>query len=179
MAVGLALQGALANIAAGVMLLFLRPLEVGEYIEADGIAGTVDEIGVFTTQMRTFDGVFISAPNSQLWNWTIRNYSRLPTRRLDAGIAIGYGDDVDDAMAILNDMLVADARVLREPQPQVVVTGMDGAVTLTMRCWTKAETFGSLQSDLLRIGRSRLTEAGISTPYTPRAVRVIASSPPQ
>ncbi len=177
LAVGLALQGTLANIAAGVMLLFLRPLEVGEYIEADGVAGTVDEVGVFTTQMRTFDGIYISVPNSQLWNKTIRNYSRLPTRRLDVAMSIGYGDDLDRATAVLSRVLGDDPRVLTEPAPRVVVTGMDGAITLSMRCWTNAANFGDLQADLLRSGRARLTEAGISTPLTPRAVQVIASAP--
>lgn len=176
--VGLALQGTLSNIAAGVMLLFLRPLEVGEYIEADGVAGTVDEVGVFTTQMRTFDGIYISVPNSLLWNKTIRNYSRLPTRRLDVAMPIGYGDDMEQAMAVLSGVLGDDARVLTDPAPQVVVTAMDGAITMTMRLWTNAANFSDLQSDLLRVGRSRLSEAGISTPFTPRAVRVIAQASP-
>jgi small conductance mechanosensitive channel len=171
LAVGLALQGTLANIAAGVMLLFLRPLEVGEYVESDGVAGTVDEIGVFTTQLHTFDGVFVSVPNSQLWNRTIRNYSRLPTRRLDVALSIGYADDLERAMAVLRSLLDEDARVLREPPPQVLVTALDGGITVTMRCWTNSASYADLQSDLLRVGRQRLSEDGISTPYALRAVR--------
>ncbi len=171
LAVGLALQGTLANIAAGVMLLFLRPLEVGEYIESDGVAGTVDEIGVFTTQLHTFDGVFVAIPNSQLWNKTIRNYSRLPNRRLDVAMSIGYADDLDRAMAALRALLDEDGRVLREPAPQVLVTALNGGFTVTMRCWCESGNFGGLQSDLLRGGRQRLSKSGISTPYSVRAMR--------
>lgn len=171
LAIALALQGTLANIAAGVMLLFLRPLEVGEYIESDGVAGTVDEIGVFATQLRTFDGVFVTMPNSQLWNRTIRNYSRLPTRRLDVAMSIGYADDLERAMAVLRDLLGEDPRVLGEPAPQVLVSALDGGFTVTMRCWTESANFADLQSDLLRRGRLRLTEAGISTPWSLRAVQ--------
>lgn len=171
LAVGLALQGTLANIAAGFMLLFLRPLEVGEYIESDGVAGTVDEIGVFTTQLHTFDGIYVAVPNSQLWNKTIRNYSRLPTRRLDISMSIGYADDLERAMNVLRGLLDEDRRVLREPAPQVLVTALNGGFTVTMRCWTESGNFGDLQSDLLRIGRLRLSDAGLSTPYSLRAVR--------
>lgn len=178
LAIGLALQGTLANIAAGVMLLFLRPLEVGEYIEADGVAGTVDEIGVFTTQLRTFDGVFVTVPNAQLWNRTIRNYSRLPTRRLDVAMSIGYADDLDLAMTVLRDLLDGEPRVLDEPAPQVLVTALNGGFTVTMRCWTESASFVDLHADLLRLGRLRLTEAGISTPWSLRAVREAPSPRP-
>lgn len=168
LAIGLALQGTLANIAAGVMLLFLRPLEVGEYIESDGVAGSVDEIGVFTTQLRTFDGVFISVPNSQLWNKTIRNYSRLPTRRLDIAISIGYRDDLERALAVMREVLGADERILPHPEAKVLVTALDGGFTATMSAWTRSADFDDLKSDLLRIARERLSEAGISTPYALR-----------
>ena len=175
LAIGLALQGTLANIAAGVMLLFLRPLEVGEYIESDGVAGSVDEIGVFTTQLRTFDGVFISVPNSQLWNKTIRNYSRLPTRRLDIAMSIGYRDDLDRALAVMRETVAADARVLPQPEPKVLVTALDGGFTATMSAWTRSADFDDLKSDLLRATRQRLSEAGVSTPY---ALRGHAAEPP-
>jgi small conductance mechanosensitive channel len=168
LAIGLALQGTLANIAAGVMLLFLRPLEVGEYIESDGVAGTVDEIGVFTTQLRTFDGVFISVPNSQLWNKTIRNYSRLPTRRLDVAMSIGYRDDLEQAIALMREVLAADQRILADPEAKVLVTALDGGFTVTMSAWTQSANFDDLKSDLLRVTRRRLSEAGISTPYALR-----------
>lgn len=175
LAIGLALQGTLANIAAGVMLLFLRPLEVGEYIESDGVAGTVDEIGVFTTQLRTFDGVFVSVPNSQLWNKTIRNYSRLPTRRLDIPMSIGFRDDLDRALGIMREILGADERVLPQPEAKVLVTACEAGFTATMSAWTRSADFEDLKSDLLSVTRRRLSEAGVSTPY---ALRGLAAEPP-
>lgn len=175
LAIGLALQGTLANIAAGVMLLFLRPIEVGEYIEADGVAGSVDEIGVFTTQLRTFDGVFISVPNSLLWNKTIRNYSRLANRRLDIAISIGYRDDLERALAVMGEVLAGDERILAQPEAKVLVTALDGGFTVTMSAWTRSGCFEDLKSDLLRVTRQRLSEAGISTPY---ALRGQAAEPP-
>lgn len=168
LAIGLALQGTLANIAAGVMLLFLRPIEVGDYIESDGVSGSVDEVGVFTTQLRTFDGVFVSVPNSQLWNKTIRNYSRLPNRRLDVAISIGYRDDLERALAVMHEVLAADERILAQPEAKVLVTALDGGFTVTMSAWTRSAHFDDLKSDLLRGTRQRLSQAGISTPYALR-----------
>ena len=101
LAIGLALQGTLQNIAAGIMLLMLRPFKVGDYIDAGGISGTVDQIGLFTTDMTTYDGVYQSVPNSSLWNTSILNYSRLPTRRMDVPVGIAYEDDVERAMVLL------------------------------------------------------------------------------
>jgi small conductance mechanosensitive channel len=175
LAIGLALQGTLANIAAGVMLLFLRPLEVGEYIESDGVAGTVDEVGVFTTQLRTFDGVFVSVPNSQLWNKTIRNYSRLPTRRLDIPMSIGFRDDLDRALGIMREILGADERVLPQPEAKVLVTACEAGFTATMSAWTRGADYDDLKSDLLSVTRRRLSDAGVSTPY---ALRGLAAEPP-
>ena len=88
LAIGLALQGTLSNIASGVMLILLSPLKVGEYIDAEGVAGTVVEIGLFSTNLKTFDGIYVSVPNSTLWSSTIRNYSRFPTRRVDSVVGI-------------------------------------------------------------------------------------------
>ena len=105
LAVGLALQGTLQNIAAGIMLLFLRPFRVGDYVDAEGLAGTVDEIGLFTTRMHTFDGVYVEAPNAQIWNRAIRNYTRVEARRLDVVVGISYGDDIDKAQAALMDLI--------------------------------------------------------------------------
>ncbi len=135
LAIGLALQGTLQNIAAGIMLLLLRPFKVGDYIDAGGIAGTVDEIGLFTTDMTTYDGVYRSVPNASLWNTSILNYSRLPTRRMDIPVGIAYEDDVEKAMTLLLDHLKQDNRVLSEPAPQVLVTGLgESSVDLSLRC---------------------------------------------
>ena len=110
LAIGLALQGALQNIAAGIMILFLRPFRVGDYIDAEGLAGTVDEIGLFTTHMRTYDGIYVEVPNSQLWNRAIHNYSRVEARRLDIVVGISYEDDIDKAQGALLDLMTSDSR---------------------------------------------------------------------
>ncbi len=171
LAIGLSMQGTLQNIAAGVMLLFLRPFRVNDYIDAEGIAGTVDEVGLFTTRMHTFDGVYQEVPNSQLWNRTIQNFSRLPTRRLDIVVGIDYGDDIDTAQTVLLDMLRDDDRVLDDPEPQVLVKELgDSSVNLNLRCWTKAENYWALLFDTTKTAKQRLDAAGISIPFPQRDV---------
>lgn len=174
LAIGLALQGTLQNIAAGMMLLFLRPFRTGEYIDADGIAGTVDEIGLFTSHMRTADGVYTEVPNSMLWNRPITNYSRMATRRLDLDVGIGYGDDIDKAQAALMDLLTADSRVRTDPaEPQVLVSELgDSAVVLRLRCWTATADYWPLRFDLTKAAKQRLDREGISIPFPQRDVHL-------
>jgi len=130
------------------MLLLLRPFKVGDYIDAGGISGTVDEIGLFTTDMTTFDGVYQSVPNSSLWNTSILNYSRLPTRRMDVPVGIAYEDDVERAMALLLDHLKQDSRILSDPAPQVLVTNLGASsVDLSLRCWSESSNFWTLNFD--------------------------------
>ncbi|NDA15011.1 MAG: mechanosensitive ion channel family protein [Gammaproteobacteria bacterium] len=176
LAIGLALQGTLQNIAAGIMLLILRPFKVGDYIDAGGTAGTVDEIGLFTTDMTTFDGIYLSVPNSALWNTSILNYTRLPTRRLDIPVGIAYEDDVEKAMALLLEKLRADSRVLSDPEPQVMVTALgESSVDLNLRCWSVREDFWALKFDLNKNSKLWLDAAGISIPFPQRDVHLIAS----
>jgi small conductance mechanosensitive channel len=166
LAIGLALQGTLSNIAAGVMLLLLRPFRVGDYIDADGIGGTVDEIGLFTTQMRTADGIYISVPNASIWNRTIRNYSRLPTRRLDVGVGISYDDDIEGAQKVLQKLMEDDERVLDEPAPQVMVMALaDSSVNLNMRCWATTGDYWGLLWDMNKAAKNAVEEAGYSIPF--------------
>lgn len=174
LAIGLALQGTLSNIAAGMMLLFLRPFRTDEYIDADGIAGTIKEVGLFTTELITYDGVYLSVPNAQLWNRPIKNFSRLPTRRLDLAVGIGYGDDIDAAMAALAEELAKDERVLSDPAPQVMVKELaDSSVNVNLRCWTKASDYWNLLFDLTRRSKQRLDAEGITIPFPQRDVHVI------
>ena len=173
LAIGLALQGTLQNIAAGIMLL-LRPFKVGDYIDAGGIAGTVDEIGLFTTDMTTYDGVYRSVPNASLWNTSILNYSRLPTRRMDIPVGIAYEDDVEKAMTLLLDHLKQDSRVLSEPAPQVLVTGLgESSVDLSLRCWSERTDFWTLKFELNKNAKLCLDAAGISIPFPQRDVHLI------
>ena len=179
LAVGLALQGTLANIAAGVLLLFLRPFKIGEYIDAGGVAGTVREIGLFATEFESYDGIFVMVPNSQLASAAITNYSRLPTRRLDLVIGISYGDNMNQAMTVLNDLLVHDDRILKEPAHQVMVKELaDSSVNLNLRCWTKRQAYWSLLFDLTKQAKERLDKHGISIPFPQRDVHLFPTEAP-
>lgn len=171
LAIALALQGTLANIVAGIMLLVLRPFRVGEYIDAEGISGTVELIGLFTTDMRTADGIYVSAPNSQVWNRTITNYSRKPTRRLEIPVGIGYSDDIDKARDALKGLADNDMRVLSDPAPFVFVDLLgDSSVNLVLRVWVGTLDYWNLKWDLTRAAKLAMDEAGITIPFPQRDV---------
>jgi len=173
LAIGLALQGTLQNIAAGVMLLLLRPFKVGDYIDAGGTSGTVNSIGLFVSQLTTYDGVYRSVPNSQLWNTAITNYSRNPTRRMDIVIGIGYGDDIDKGLAILLALMQDDPRTLKDPGPVTMVKALGASsVDLNMRYWCEASDFWNLQFDLNKAAKEALDKAGISIPYPQQDVHM-------
>ncbi len=173
LAIGLALQGTLQNIAAGVMLLFLRPFQVGHYIDGGGVAGTVKGIGLFTSELMTADGVYICVPNNQLWNTPITNYSRNSTRRMDIVIGIGYGDDIDKGLAILLALMQDDPRTLKDPAPVTMVKALGASsVDLNMRYWSDASDFWDLQFDLNKAAKETLDKAGISIPYPQQDVHM-------
>lgn len=173
LAIGLALQGTLANIAAGIMLLFLRPFQIGDYIDAEGVAGTVEEIGLFTTQMRTFDGIYTSVPNANVWNRTIHNFSRNPSRRLDIAVGVGYGDDLEKAKSVLTGIIEREDRVLKDPAPLVIVKSLDdSAVTLEVRVWALTSDFWSLKWDMTQAIKESLDEAKVSIPFPQRDVHL-------
>lgn len=179
LAVGLALQGTLSNIAAGVLLLFLRPFKVDEYIDAGGIAGTVRDVGLFTTELQTFDGIFMMVPNSQLASAAIKNYSRLPTRRLDLQIGISYADNMNKAMSILNEILENDERILDNPIHEVMVKELaDSSVNINLRCWTNRQNYWSLLFDLTKQAKQQLDEHGISIPFPQRDVHLYREEKP-
>lgn len=178
LAIGLALQGTLSNVASGVMLLVIRPFNVGDYIDANGVAGTVLEIGLFATTLETFDGVFVLVPNTQLFSSAITNYSRLPTRRIDVPVGISYNDDVDRALTVGMDILTADARVMTEKRPQVMVMGLgESSVDLNFRCWTRREDYWDLLFDLQRAVKLRFDAEGISIPFPQRDLHLIPVAP--
>jgi small conductance mechanosensitive channel len=175
LAVGLALQGALSNVASGVMLLFLRPFGVGDYIDADGIAGTATKIGLFATELETFDGVYVMVPNSQLFGRAIRNYSRLPHRRVDVQVGISYEDDIEKALAISLEVIKEDTRVMEEKPAQVMVVGLgESSVDLNLRCWTERANYWDVLFGLQKAIKMRLDKEGISIPFPQRDVHMIA-----
>ncbi|OHV20578.1 mechanosensitive ion channel [Rhizobium sp. RMa-01] len=149
LAIGLALQGTLQNIAAGIMLLILRPFRVGEYIETSSVAGTVREIGLFATELRTADGLYRLAPNSTLWNTPITNFSREATRRNELKVKVE--DDIDQAMQTLMGLAKADPRVLRSPEPSVFIDSPgDGPIFVTLRYWTKTGDWWTVSRDMAK-----------------------------
>ena len=175
LAIGLALQGMLANVASGVMLLFLRPFNVGEYVEAGGIAGTVAEIGLFNTEIKSSAGPGLVVPNSKIWDGPITNFSRNPTRRFDIAVGIGYDDDIDGAMALLKGLLTGDARVLDDPEPLVVVQELgDSAVIINLRAWTRSGEYGATVWDLNKEIITELTATGYSIPFPQRDVHIVS-----
>lgn len=166
LAIGLALQGTLQNVAAGIMLLVIRPFRKGDYIEAGDVGGTVDETGLFMTRMHTVQGLFIAVPNSILWSNVITNYSRMPRRRFDLLVGISYDADVDKARDVLMQVLLDDGRVHRSPEPLVVVRALGASsVDLEIRAWTDRQTYWDMNFDLTRKVKLALDEANISIPY--------------
>jgi small conductance mechanosensitive channel len=162
LAIGLALQGTLQNIAAGIMLLVLKPFRVGEYVEIGAVAGTVEEIGLFATQLRAADGVFILAPNSKLWNEPVRNFDRNGLRRHEIAVSVAPQSDLDTARSLLKGMAEADSRVLSKPAPVVTVaqTGA-AAVTLALGYWTRPGDFARAKADLTARIKGTLDAEGI------------------
>lgn len=169
LAIGLALQGTLQNVAAGLMLLILRPFRRGDYIEVSDASGTVDEIGLFMTRMHTPQNIFVAVPNSKIWSSTITNYSKRPRRRLDMLVGISYDDDIDQAIDLLTKLVKQDKRVIKKPAPYIFVKNMgESSVDIEMRLWSKRQDYWDLRFDLNRAVKYALDEAGISIPYPHR-----------
>lgn len=174
LAVGLALQGTLSNVAAGVMILIQRPFRVGEAITAGTVTGTVQGIGLFTTELLQFDGLYVMVPNNELWNKPIVNFTRMPTRRFELLVGIGYNDSIQQARTVLLALAEADSRVLDDPAPVVFVSALaDSAVTVGMRVWCKTEDYLGLSWALTEAAKTRFAEEGISIPFPQREVRTI------
>ncbi|MDS1142300.1 mechanosensitive ion channel [Pusillimonas sp. SM2304] len=173
LAVGLALQGTLQNIAAGIMLLALRPLRAGEYVSVVGKGdGTVAEVGLFLTRLIQFDGIHLTLPNSLVWGNPIINYSRNATRRLDVEVAVRYGDDLELAMRELGALIQTHQYVLAEPKPQVMVTGYsESTTTVNMRVWVASDNYWDLRFDLYRNALQVLGRAGLKMPIPLREVQ--------
>ena len=177
LAIGLALQGTLSNVAAGLMLLFLRPFKIGDWVEAAGVSGSVREIGLFTTIIDTFDNVFISVPNSAIWTSNIINHARYGTRRLDLDIGVSYDSDLDEVETAMME-LAADSRVLVDPAPRfLVVSYGDSAINVRLRAYAEYDDFFDLYWDLNRSLKGVLDARGIDIPFPQRVVRHVGGGP--
>lgn len=173
LAIGLALQGTLQNVASGLVLMFLRPFKVGDYIESSGVSGVIQEIGLFATELKTLDGLYVLAPNSEVWGTPITNFSREKTRRFDLSIGIGYDDDIDKAMKVMQQIIAKDDRVLNNPEPFLFVDSLgNSAVGVTCRVWINTTDWWATTRDLTKNAKQAFDKAGISIPYPQRDVHV-------
>lgn len=173
LAIGLALQGTLSNIAAGMMLLWLRPFRVGDYIESDGIAGTLTDFGLFACHIHTWDGIFQFVPNAQLWNKRVINYSRLPTRLVDLKFGIAYDDPISKARDVLIATAADNPLVFKEPEPITFVSELgDSAVVIGLRVWTSTPDYWTVRRALTEQGKLALEQAGMTIPFPQRDVHV-------
>ncbi len=171
LAVGLALQGTLQNLASGVMLIIFRPFNDGDFIEAAGVSGIVEEIGIFTTTMRTGDNREIIIPNGEIFGGTITNYSKRSTRRVDMVFGIGYDDDIKKAKDIISQILDEDERILKDPAPTVAVAELaDSSVNFNVRPWCKTDEYWNVYSDTHEKIKLAFDAEGISIPYPQIAI---------
>lgn len=178
-AVGLALQGTLANFASGVMLLVFRPFKVGDYVEAGGTAGSVVAIDVFSTVLDTPDNVRVILPNSEVYGKVIHNYAANDTRRLDMVMGIAYSDDIGVAVDTIRRVLEAEPRVLKEPAMTVAVGELaDSSVNLVVRPWCAKADYWPLKFDLNRRLKEEIEAAGCNIPFPQRDVHLFQEEPP-
>ncbi|MFV0486181.1 MAG: mechanosensitive ion channel family protein [Vibrio fluvialis] len=173
LAIGLALKDTLSNIAAGIMILFLKPIKKGEFVEFAGYTGSVRDIGLFTSVFETSDGLYISSPNRTVWGATIKNFSRNNRRRMEVTVGISYKDSVDVGLEVLKELALSHEAIMRDPQPQVMVQMLaDSSVNLQLRAWCPTdkywETYWSIQRQL----KGKIEEAGLSIPFPQRDLHI-------
>lgn len=171
-AVGLALQGTLGNVAAGVMLVFFRPYSLGDFVEVGGVSGTVADINLFTTELNTPDNKTIIVPNGQAWGNVITNYSVKPTRRVDITFGISYDDDINKAMEVIRAHYDADERVLKDPEFFLgVIAHNTSSIDIVTRAWVKTPDYWSVYFDAMKGIKEAFDANGIEIPY-PHQVEV-------
>jgi small conductance mechanosensitive channel len=173
LAIGLALQGSLQNLASGVMLIVFRPFTDGDFVEAGGTMGVVEEIGIFTTKMRTGDNKEVIVPNGQMFGGIITNYSKRDTRRVDMVFGISYGDDIRKAKEIITGIITADERILQDPAPLIAVGELaDSSVNFNVRPWVKSSDYWSVYYDLNEKIKLAFDDNGISIPFPQMDVHI-------
>ena len=176
LAIGLALQGSLANFAGGVLILLFRPFKIGDWIEAQGVSGTVDSIQIFHTVLRTGDNKTVIVPNGNLSNGIITNYNRQPTRKVVFDVGVDYEADLQKVREVLL-ALADDPRVLKDPAPVVVVTTLgDSAITMSLRVWVDTPNYWDVLFMFNEQSRDRLKAANIDIPFPQRVIRVVQES---
>jgi small conductance mechanosensitive channel len=166
LAIGLALQGTLSDVASGVLLIAFRPYKIGQFVDIDGTTGTVREVTLFTTELVTPDNVQIIMPNSKAWGAVIMNFSTHDTRRVDLVFGIDYSDNSDEAMAVIQNIVDKDDRVLKSPEAWMKVTNLgDSSVDITVRIWVASSDYWDVKFDTTKAVKEAFDQNGISIPY--------------
>lgn len=174
LAIGLALQDSLSNLASGVMIILFRPFKIGDFIEAAGTAGTVEEISIFTTKMKTPDNKTIITPNGSIISGNITNFSAKPTRRVDMIFGVGYGDDLAKVKKTLEKIVSSDDRILKEPAPVVAVHELaDSSVNFVVRPWVNTADYWNVYWDITEKVKTEFDKAGISIPFPQRDMHIV------
>ena len=173
LAIGLALQGSLSNFAAGVLIVLFRPYKVGDWIEGAGVSGSVEEVQILTTVLKTGDNKRVIIPNSQIMGSTITNYSANPTRRVDLVVGVSYSDDLDKVRKELEQLVAADERILKDPAPTIAVSELaDSSVNFVLRPWVNTADYWAVYFDLTERVKKRFDEVGVSIPFPQRDVYI-------
>lgn len=173
LAVGMALSGTLQNFAGGVIIVLFKPFKVGDFITAQGFTGTVHEIQIFNTIIKTTDNVTVIVPNGPLSTNPVTNYSLEAQRRTEMVFGIGYGDDMDKAREIIKALIAADARILQDPEPFVAITELaDSSVNITVRLWAESSNLWGMRFDFIENVKKAFDREGISIPFPQRDVHV-------
>jgi small conductance mechanosensitive channel len=173
LAIGLALQGSLANFAAGVLMIIFKPFKVDDFIEAGGVMGSVIEIGIFTTVLKSPDNKKVIVPNAHVTGGNITNFNANGTRRIEIIAGISYDDDIDKAKAILNDLVASDDRILKDPAPQIALSEMaDSSVNFVVRPWVNAADYWDVYFGTTETIKKKFDEAGITIPFPQRDVHI-------
>ncbi|MDH2298818.1 mechanosensitive ion channel domain-containing protein [Cobetia sp. 29-18-1] len=179
LAIGLALQSSLSNLASGFLLVTLRPFKKGDYVEAAGTSGSVDQITMLQTRLVTPDNRKVTVPNSSVMSNTITNYSALPTRRLDLVVGVSYDDDIRQVKAVLEELVAGDERIMKEPSHLIAVSELaDSSVNFNFRMWCQASDYWALKWDMTERIKLTFDERGISIPYPQRDVHFHQASTP-
>ena len=177
LAIGLAMKDSLSNIAAGIMLLILRPYKLGDYIDCGSVSGTIQQMGLFSTILKTPDGLFVSAPNSVVFGTPIKNYSRNPIRRSDITVGVAYSDSLPVAIQVMKDIMEHEPMVLKDPAPEVLVSELaDSSVQLTLRYWTATANYWPAYWTIKAQLKPAIEAAGLNIPFPQRVVTFVNAS---
>ncbi|MBT8078802.1 MAG: mechanosensitive ion channel [Gammaproteobacteria bacterium] len=173
LAIGLALQGSLSNFASGVLIVVFRPYKVGDFVEAAGISGTIQQVQILTTVLKTGDNKKVIVPNSQIMGSIITNYSANDTRRIDMVFGVGYDDDIDKVRETIQRLVDADDRILKDPACQITVSALaDSSVNFNVRPWVNTPDYWNVFFDLTEAVKKEFDKVGISFPYPQQDVHL-------